>query len=186
LFEKPAGPVPVLITLGSNITPAANLNRAGWMLRQNHHLIVRAVSRVYESAPINAAGEITSDQGPFLNAAVLVETDYYSAFSLKYNVLRFIEKCLGRVRTADRFAPRPIDLDIALYGDRVIDDPRLTVPDPDILRRAHVALPLADLAPEVVHPVTGQTLAAIAAPFRAAAGIAVREDINLEFVHFSH
>ncbi len=65
----------------------------------------------------------------------------------------------------DKFAPRPLDLDIALFGDRVINDPRLTVPDPDILTRAHVALPLADLAPEWVHPSTGQTLAQIAARF---------------------
>jgi 2-amino-4-hydroxy-6-hydroxymethyldihydropteridine diphosphokinase len=180
MFETPAGPVPVLITLGSNIAPETNLPRAVWMLRQNHHLIVRAVSRVYESAPINAAGEIAPGQGRFLNAAVWIETDYYSAFSLKYNVLRFVEKCLGRARTADKFAPRPIDLDIALYGDRVIDDPHLSVPDPDILRRAHVALPLADLAPAFVHPVTGQTLATIAAPFQDTAAITVRGDIHLD------
>jgi 2-amino-4-hydroxy-6-hydroxymethyldihydropteridine diphosphokinase len=180
LFEIPAGPVPVLITLGSNIAPETNLPRAVWMLRQNHHLIVRAVSRVYESAPINAAGEIAPYQDTFLNAAALVETDYYSAFSLKYNVLRFVEKCLGRVRTADKFAPRPIDLDIALYGDRVIDDPRLSVPDPDILKRAYIALPLADLAPAFVHPVTRQTLATIAAPFQGMANITVRGDIDLD------
>ena len=177
--EKPAGSIPVLITLGSNIDPETNLPRAVFILRQNHHLVVRAVSRVYESAPVDAAGEIAPGQGNFLNAAALIETDYYSPFSLKYNVLRFVEKCLGRARTTDKFAPRPLDLDIALYGDRVISDPRLTVPDPDILTRAHVALPLADLAPEWVHPSNGQTLAQIAARFRGAPGIRVREDVSL-------
>lgn len=175
MFKKPDGSVPVLITLGSNIAPEANLPRAVFILRQNHHLVVRAASRVYESAPINAAGQVAPDQPSFLNAAVLIETDYYAPFSLKYNVLRFIEKCLGRVRTADKFAPRPIDLDIALYADRVISHLRLTVPDPDILTRAHVALPLADLAPDWAHPITGQRLAAIAAPMRNTKSITLRK-----------
>jgi 2-amino-4-hydroxy-6-hydroxymethyldihydropteridine diphosphokinase len=179
LNEKPDRSIPVLITLGSNIDPETNLPRAVFILRQNHHLVVRRVSRVVESAPINAAGEVAPDQGPFLNAAVLIDTDYYSPFSLKYNVLRFVEKCLGRARTADKFAPRPLDLDIALYADRVIDDPRLTVPDPDILTRAYVALPLADIAPDWVHPVSGQTLAQIAARWADAPGIRVREDVSL-------
>jgi 2-amino-4-hydroxy-6-hydroxymethyldihydropteridine diphosphokinase len=179
LNKNPDRSIPVLITLGSNIDPESNLPRAVFILRQNHHMLVRAVSRVYESAPINAAGEIAPDQDRFLNAAVLIETDYYSPFSLKYNVLRFVEKCLGRTRSADKFAPRPLDLDIALYDDRVIHDPRLTVPDPDILTRAHVALPLADVAPDWVHPDSGQTLAQIAAFFAGTPGIRVREDVGL-------
>ena len=177
--KNPDRSIPVLITLGSNIDPQTNLPRAVFILRQNHHMLVRGVSRVYESAPVNTAGEIAPDQPDFLNAAVLIETDYYSPFSLKYNVLRFVEKCLGRARSADQFAPRPLDLDIALYADRVIDDPHLTVPDPDILTRAHVALPLADIAPEWIHPVNGQTLAQIAARFADAPRIRVREDVSL-------
>ena len=62
MHESPAGPVPVLITLGSNITPEANLIRAVWMLGQNHHLVVRAASRVYASPPLNAAGQVDPDQ----------------------------------------------------------------------------------------------------------------------------
>jgi len=173
-------PVRVFITLGSNIAPERNLARAVRMLGQNHHLALCAMSRVYETAPVDAGGGIAHDQANFLNAAVLIETDYYSAFSLKYHVLRFIETCLGRVRGADRFAARPIDLDIALYGDHVITTPLLTIPDPDILKRAHVALPLADLAPEFVHPCTGQTLAAIAALFAAQPGVMVRDDLCLK------
>jgi 2-amino-4-hydroxy-6-hydroxymethyldihydropteridine diphosphokinase len=172
-------PVQVLISAGSNIAPEQNLRRAVALLRQNHHLVVLVASPVYESAPITAAGDVTPDQDSFLNAALLIATDYYPPFSLKYNVLRFIETCLGRVRTADKFAPRTIDLDIALYGDQVCDDPRVTIPDPDIVRRGHVALPLAALAPTWVHPVTAHTLAEIAARFVGMAGIAVREDINL-------
>lgn len=172
-------PVPVLISVGSNLDPAHNLQRAVAILKQNHHLVVKAVSPVYESAPVDAAGDVNADQPPFLNAAILLTTDYYTPFSLKYNVLRFIEACLGRTRTADKFAPRPIDLDIALYGDQVCDDPRVRIPDPDIVRRGHVALPLADLAPAWQHPVTGTTLAEVAAPFRRAAEIKQWADIVL-------
>ncbi len=70
---------------------------------------------------------------------------------------------MGRVRTADKFAPRPIDLDIAFYGDRVLEVAGKVIPDPDVLRFAHVAAPLADVAGDWIHPQTGQTLAEIAA-----------------------
>ncbi|HVO70690.1 MAG TPA: 2-amino-4-hydroxy-6-hydroxymethyldihydropteridine diphosphokinase [Aggregatilineaceae bacterium] len=179
-MSKLDNPVPVFITLGSNIAPEENLPRAVRMLGQNHHLALCAVSRVYETAPLSANGQVARAQENFLNAAVLVETDYYTAFSLKYNVLRFLESCLGRVRSMDRFAARPIDLDIALFGSQVIVTPLLSIPDPDILRRAHVALPLANLAPEFVHPCTGQTLAAIADLLAAEPGITIRDDLYLK------
>lgn len=163
---------PVFITLGSNIAPEANLPRAVRRLRER--LTLRAASRVYRGAPLDAGGRVAAGQGYFLNAAVLVETDLPPA-ALKFDVLRAIEAEMGRVRGADRYAPRPIDLDIALYGDLVLNDPesRLTLPDPEIITRAHVALPLADLAPDFVHPVTGETLAAIAARFRNQPDIAL-------------
>lgn len=164
--------VPVLITLGSNIEPERNLPRAVSMLRQNYHLRVRALSRVYESMPISATGGVALDQPPFLNAATLLESDgYYTPLTLKFHVLRFIELLLGRRRSADKFAPRPIDLDLALYGDCVMSTPHLTLPDPDILTRAHVAVPLADVAPDWPHPLTGQRLAEIAAALATTADL---------------
>lgn len=174
-------PALIYITLGSNIAPEQNLRRAIKMLRQNYHLRLERISRVYETAPINARGEIDPTQANFLNAAVLVESDgYYSPLKFKYHVLRFIELCLGRVRGADKFAPRPIDLDIAFYGDQVIQTGHLAVPDPGVLVRAHLALPLADLSPDFKHPVTGQTLAAIAAPFAGQGGVTIRDDLRLD------
>jgi len=171
--------VPLLITLGSNIAPERNLPRAVSMLRQNYHLRVRALSRVYESAPISATGAVAPDQPPFLNAAALLESDgYYGPLALKFHVLRFIELLLGRRRSADKYAPRPIDLDLALYGDCVVSGPHLTLPDPDILTRAHVAVPLADVAPDWPHPLTGQRLAEIAAALAPAADLRVRDDFR--------
>ncbi len=176
--SRPA--TPALITLGSNIAPERNLPRAVALLRQNYHLTVRAVSRVYESLPVSASGEIAEDQPPFLNAALWVGSDgYYGPLALKCHVLRFIELLLGRQRSADKFAPRPIDLDLALFGDCVLNSPHLTLPDPDILRHAHVALPLAEVAPDWRHPLTGQTLAAIAAGFGEVASIHPRDDLAL-------
>jgi 7,8-dihydro-6-hydroxymethylpterin-pyrophosphokinase len=88
---------------------------------------------------------------------------------------------LGRIRTSDPNAPRTIDLDIALAGELVLADRKsgIDIPDPEILTRAHVALPLADLAPDAVHPVTGETLSEIAEGFRAEAGIRVYEGPSL-------
>ena len=175
-----AQPVVVFITLGSNIEPETNLRRAVRMITQNRHLTLHAISRVYESPAIDAAGQIAPDQDHFLNAAVMVESDgHFPPMALKYNMLRFIELCLGRTRGPDKYAPRTIDLDIALYGDQVIDTPHITIPDPDILTRVHIALPLADLAPNLPHPVTGRSLAAIAAPLAANTPITVRADLDL-------
>jgi len=78
---------------------------------------------------------------------------------LKFGLLRRIEADLGRVRTADKYAARTIDLDILLYGDRIIDQPDLKVPDPDLRERAFLIVPLAELAPDVVLPDDGRAAA---------------------------
>lgn len=126
-----------------------------------------AASPIYRTAPI---GDETAPT--FWNAAVLVEAAG-SPFDFKESVLRPIEAELGRARGSDRNAPRTIDLDLVLFGDRVVADPEggLTLPDPDIVRRAHLALPLADLAPDLPLPGDGRTLAAVAFRFRDAPGV---------------
>jgi 2-amino-4-hydroxy-6-hydroxymethyldihydropteridine diphosphokinase len=172
--------VPVFVTLGSNIAPEENIPAALDLLAQEPGLDVRAVSRVYRSHAVGADGSVNPEQADFLNAAALVETDL-SIPTLKKDILRRIEAQLDRVRTPDKFAPRTIDLDIVLYGDEVlgliIEDfeggKEIVFPDPDITRFAHVALPIADLDPGFVHPVTGETLAAIADRFRDTPGISV-------------
>jgi 2-amino-4-hydroxy-6-hydroxymethyldihydropteridine diphosphokinase len=172
--ELPAGPRvrkapahPVVIALGSNIEPRKNLPRALKALQQR--LRVTAVSRVFETAPVGAVSVPA-----FLNAAVRSAT-HRSPAEIKWRVLRPIEAELGRVRTGDRNAPRTVDLDLVLYGGLVLRDPQegLTLPDPDLLTRAHLALPAADVAGELRHPETGKTLAEIAAVFRDAPGVRV-------------
>jgi len=151
----------VLIALGSNIDRERNMAAAIDRLRAHPAIDVLAVSSVYTTAPIGRDGAVT-EQPVFANAAVRVETDL-TAGNLRRE-LRAIETSLGRMRTADKFAPRPIDLDIALYGSEVLEIDGHHIPDRDVLRFAHVAIPLADIAGDWIHPETGQSLAAIAAP----------------------
>lgn len=144
----------VLIAFGSNIVPEANVPRALELLAGQVRVV--GVSTVYRTEPLGRR-----EQEPFLNGALLVETPLPPRV-LKFEVLRGIEASLGRVRTEDRYAARTIDLDIALYADLQIAEADLRVPDPDIPDRAFLAIPLAELAPEMVLPGTGRRLADIA------------------------
>jgi 2-amino-4-hydroxy-6-hydroxymethyldihydropteridine diphosphokinase len=111
--------------------------------------LVRA-SSLYDSEPV---GE--PDQPNFLNAVAELETEL-TARQLLWNLL-LIERRLGRTRTR-RWGPRTIDLDLLLYGPLVIDEPDLQVPHPELTRRSFVLVPLVELDPMLVHPVTGETL----------------------------
>jgi 2-amino-4-hydroxy-6-hydroxymethyldihydropteridine diphosphokinase len=151
---------PVFVSLGSNIAPEKNLAQAVRLLRSICTII--AVSSVYRTAP-----QGFSDQPDFLNMAAQISTSL-SPERLKSNVLDWIEHELGRKRDPlNKNAPRTIDLDISLWGDAVIEygAKPWRVPDPDIVRFAHVAIPLAELAPDFVHPTEKVTLAEIAGRF---------------------
>jgi 2-amino-4-hydroxy-6-hydroxymethyldihydropteridine diphosphokinase len=158
------------ISLGSNIDSEHNMKEA--VRRLGTQCPVLAVSTVYETAPVG-----NTQQPRFLNAAVLVETEL-TATQLKEKVLLVIEQELGRVRTEDKNAPRTIDLDIAAFAPEAHDEGLLTFHDSDILRYAHVAMPLADIAPSVRHPATGQTLHEIAEGL-ATTGLVYRPEIVL-------
>ncbi len=156
-------PTTALLMLGSNRDALPNLRAALALLRAACTVV--AVSSVYESA---AEGS-TAGGPPYLNAAVRVVTGQ-TAEAFKLDVLRTIEARLGRKR--DGSAPPgdvPIDLDIALWGDTPLTygSKPWRSPAPDMLSYAFVALPLAEIAPETLHPETGQRLAEIAAHFAA-------------------
>ncbi len=122
----------VCLLLGSNIEPEQNLPRAIELLRETV-TVVRS-SSVWQSPPIGADGP------DFLNLALLVSTSM-QADQLKEQVLRPLEARLGRVRTADKYAPRTIDLDIILFDEKVMD--------PDLFRYAHRAVPVGEILPEL-------------------------------------
>jgi 2-amino-4-hydroxy-6-hydroxymethyldihydropteridine diphosphokinase len=143
----------VFIGVGSNIDPEDNISRALEQLAT--HVRVEAVSTFYRTAPL-----ARPSQPPFLNGVVKARTGL-DARTLKLDVLRGIESVLGRVRTADAHAARTIDLDILLYDSTIIEEPKLRIPDPDIRERPSLAIPLLDLAPDLVLPDTGERLAAL-------------------------
>lgn len=148
------------ISLGSNICPAENILAAVELLRR--YTTVLGVSPVYRSAPQGFL-----EQEPFLNVAVKVHTLRTPA-RFKADVNDRIESELKRVRDPqNKNAPRTIDLDISLWNDETIEYgcKPWQIPDVDIMRFAHVAIPLADLAPDLVHPTANKRLREIAAGF---------------------
>lgn len=161
---------PILVALGSNIEPEANLVAAAAELAASVEVV--AVSSVWESAPVGAPGT-----PPFLNAVVRVRTAM-GPRTLKFGLLRPLERRLGRRRSRDRNAPRPIDLDLVLYGDRRCSAPDLTLPDPDLTTRAHVAVPAAEVAPEASVPGSADPLAVVAAALDHA--LHRRDDVRLD------
>ncbi|MFQ5586768.1 MAG: 2-amino-4-hydroxy-6-hydroxymethyldihydropteridine diphosphokinase [Thermodesulfobacteriota bacterium] len=159
------------ISIGSNINKRENIRASIRWLRKLCN--VKAVSSVYETTPVG-----NTDQESFFNAAVMVETPL-SPEELKTTVLDVIEGNLKRRRTTDKNAPRTIDLDISLFNQGVLTMEGRQIPDPEILRFGHIAIPLAEIAPDYKHLVEGKTLSEIAARFRKEGGIMAREDISL-------
>lgn len=141
------------IGLGSNLGERESMIRSALdeLARLPSTTLVRA-SSLYDTEPVG-----DPDQPGFLNAVAELETEL-TARQLLWNLL-LIERRLGRVRTR-HWGPRVIDLDLLLHGDEVLDQPDLTVPHPELIRRSFVLVPLVELDPLVVHPVTGETMLA--------------------------
>jgi len=158
------------LLLGSNIRPERNLPRAVASIAKQETLL--AVSSVWQSPPSDG-----SDQPDYLNAAILIRTAKSPA-EIYTDVIAPIEQSLGRVRTADKFASRTVDIDLAMYDDSVEDFYGRKLPHPDILKRAYAALPLAEISPDKIHPETSEPLKNIAERLRNGS-IRRREEILL-------
>jgi len=136
------------------------------MLRKFGQVI--ATSTVWETSPVGTAGP------KFLNAAVLLQVNLPPAL-LKSLILRRIEIEMGRIRTFNKYAPRPIDLDI------LIADGQIT--EPAIWSRAHLAVPLAEILPDLPHPSWGKSLAQIARELLHPDEIRSRLDVRIGARH---
>jgi len=146
----------VYISIGSNIN-ALHYIQNGLQALQHHYGALQ-LSTTYESAAVGFVGD------NFYN--LVVGFDTAASPHKVVATLRQIEDANGRQRSADKFNPRTLDLDLLLYGDWVSDDDHLVVPHTDIEKYAFVLQPLADLAPYLRHPLTGQTYAALWAGYR--------------------
>lgn len=132
------------ISFGSNINPAENVVQSLRLLAQQVRIV--NISTVYLTAAIDRP-----EQSEYYNGVMVIETRQ-PPLDLKYNILRTIETQLGRKRSEDKSAPRPIDLDILVYDDIIIDNPQLILPDPQIQKRPFIAIPLYELTPELLIP----------------------------------
>lgn len=141
----------VIISLGSNIERERHLPEAIRLIRRNRHVDVHKVSRFFESDSIGGP----EGAPPFFNAAVWACTELDPEEMRE--ALRHIEQVLGRERTDDPDSPRTIDLDLTYYQGVAKDFGDWQLPDPHAETSPHVAIPIADVAPDWEHPVSGAT-----------------------------
>jgi 2-amino-4-hydroxy-6-hydroxymethyldihydropteridine diphosphokinase len=160
--------VPVYVAAGSNVDAQRHL---AFAVRELEHAFgPLSVSRAYRN---RAAG---FDGPDFINLVVGFRTAL--ALDQVIEALRDIERRCGRPADAPKWAPRTMDLDILLYGDRVLDEPDRKLPRPDLVRRAYMLGPLAEIAPELVHPTLWKTIGELWAAFDTAAHPLERVDLD--------
>jgi 2-amino-4-hydroxy-6-hydroxymethyldihydropteridine diphosphokinase len=155
--------VTAYIGLGSNLgRRGGTLRRAVEMLGRSGAGEVKRLSDFIRTAPEGGPPR----QGPYLNAAVELETNMGPLELLE--ALQGIERALGRHRAREeRWGPRACDLDILLMGELVMDSPRLMIPHPRMHQRLFVLRPLAQIAPRATHPVLRKTVAQLLAEAEA-------------------
>jgi len=158
------------LSLGSNLGDREDYLRHAIARLGELGSVIR-VSAFYETEPV----EITGQQPWFLNCAAAVETELTPLEFLKRMLA--IEQSMGRKRTEPK-GPRTIDADIILFGNEVLDTPKLTVPHPAMQHRRFVLEPLAEIAPEARHPVLKRTVRELLDSLPADSGAVHRSQQN--------
>ena len=139
------------IGFGSNIGDRlAHIQNALDTLSKTEGITLRRVSSIYKTDPVGYA-----EQAQFLNGAAAIQTTL-SPLSLLHT-LKDIETAIGRKHRI-RWGPREIDLDILIYGDLCVQTEELVIPHPEMHLRGFVLVPLAEIAPDVVHPIFQETV----------------------------
>ena len=162
----PASPTLAAIALGANLKhPTAQIRAALGALAGLPSTGVVSTSSIIITEAVTV-GQV-SPGGSYHNAAAIIATTLSATELLAH--LQTIERILGRDRTTQPHgAPRTIDLDLVLYGNLILTTPALTVPHPSMHERTFVLIPLAEIAPEMLIPTVGRTIAAQLATLRSA------------------
>lgn len=139
------------IALGSNLGQSLEIVKSALKtLAQTPGILLQRQSSYYQTAPVGPP------QPDYINACALLETKLTPEDLLQ--TLLDIEAGFGRVRQ-ERWGPRLLDLDLLIFGDRIIDHPTLQIPHPRMHERAFVLVPLAEIAPDWMHPTVGKAIA---------------------------
>jgi len=138
----------IYLGLGSNIDPEEHLGFAVRRLRERYGEI--EVSAVYRSAAVGFEGD------DFLNLVVRLQSNE-TAVQICEEIER-LHALSGRIRSGKKWVSRPLDIDLLLYDDLIADQPPVRVPRSDVLEYSFVLRPMAEIAPDLVHPVTGKTM----------------------------
>ena len=155
--------------LGSNKKPEQNLRLCARELRRRFSVL--SISPVYRNKAIGFDGQ------DFLNAVACIETE--QSPTEVWQQLEEIHALSGRERGASAFMSRTLDIDLLLYDDLIIDEPPVHVPRKDVLDYAFVLGPLAEIAPDCVHPGTGRPMRAHWAEFEHGVDLLTKQDLVL-------
>jgi 2-amino-4-hydroxy-6-hydroxymethyldihydropteridine diphosphokinase len=160
-----------IIGIGTNLGDRlANIRNAIDNLKEDSNIVSISVSRLYETKPIGYL-----EQPEFINGVIKVETRY-SLHEL-FLFLKNVEKKMGRVKTV-KYGPRLIDLDILFYGDAIYIDIDITVPHPQLHKRAFVLFPLSELCGDFMHPLYLKSIQSLKESLKENAGVNLLEVPN--------
>jgi 2-amino-4-hydroxy-6-hydroxymethyldihydropteridine diphosphokinase len=158
----------IYLGLGSNLEPRKNLALALLELQDRFGELV--VSNTYTNAPVGFVG------ADFMNLVVQIESEVSAQDICKQ--IELIHNLSGRQRGSNKWESRPLDIDLLLYNDLILDEKPVRVPRDDILKYSFVLRPMAELAPELRHPVTGKTMRTHWQEFDAASHPLERADVE--------
>jgi 2-amino-4-hydroxy-6-hydroxymethyldihydropteridine diphosphokinase len=149
---NPAKDHTAYISVGSNLgRRRANCCDGIYLLAETDGCRLSCQAPCYRTAPVGYL-----EQGWFVNTLIRIETVLSPAALL--GRLKAVERKVGRRPGSVRFGPRVLDMDVLLFGNRVIDEPGLSVPHPRMHQRRFVLVPFCDIDPAIVHPTLGETM----------------------------